>query len=101
MLVAWDMSFHKVLVEVNSVVVLQLVKEDTVKLNAYMLIIHDILRLINQNWEIQLYHRYWEGNRVANFLATLILDMHDNEMKWQHPPVSVRPFVEADSVGVA
>ncbi|KAJ7979933.1 Ribonuclease H [Quillaja saponaria] len=101
LLVAKDNGFRRVMVEADSLVILQLINDDVCQINAYRPIICDIQRLMKMDWEVCMNHTYCEGNRVADFLTNYILDGHECDVIWLYPPALVHPFIEADSAGVA
>lgn len=68
---AWDNGIRKLLVEVDGQYVRGVVTSAGTADNVHAHFIHDIKSMLGRDWSVVIQHIYCEGNRCANFMASL------------------------------
>lgn len=66
---AWNTSFRRIEVELDSQVVLQLLEKDVSLLHPLGALVSCCKQFITHDWAVKLHHTYREGNRIADHLA--------------------------------
>ncbi|CAN1182674.1 Putative ribonuclease H protein At1g65750, partial [Linum perenne] len=66
---AWDHGYRKVELQVDSMTVVELVKNDEISTHQHTLDVLDLQELLRRDWEVNIRHVFKEGNRAADFLA--------------------------------
>lgn len=87
MKLAWDVDFRKVILEIDSKIMLELLEKmppDSPHYNQMM----QIRRFRKQQWECKLQHQWREGNHSADHLANLSINNSDLGGKFLvNPPI--------------
>ena len=60
-----------------------------------------VLMLLNQNWDVKVIHMYREGNRLADKLASMALQVDLGYHEVVVPLVHVTSLLMDDQIGVA
>ncbi|CAN1156116.1 Putative ribonuclease H protein At1g65750 [Linum perenne] len=68
---AWDIGLRKVELQVDSSVVTKLFQEEGIPTHQHSMEVMDFQDLMRREWDIKVRHVYREGNRAADFLASL------------------------------
>ena len=55
---AWNIGIRQLQVDVDSICVIQLVANDSVRPNAYASLIRSIKDMLNRGWQVQIKHAY-------------------------------------------
>ncbi|CAN1126838.1 Putative ribonuclease H protein At1g65750 [Linum perenne] len=71
---AWEHGFRRVMLQVNSLVVTQLIQGIEHPVHQKALEVLNIQKLIRQDWEVKIWHRYREANQAVHFLGCI--DFH-------------------------
>ena len=82
--IAWARGCRKVILELDSMMTIQLINNGTKSINTANRLAKDIKKMLELDWEVHMQHVLHEGNRVANALANidilLPLDLHKFEV---------------------
>jgi len=99
---AWMKGVPRLLVHMDSEVVVNIIKATAYKGQPHYFLIRECQKLIrNTNWKIRLAHCYREANRVADLLANIGVDQASTFVLFDLPPYSVRSLLVDDSHSVA
>ncbi|KAH9804404.1 putative ribonuclease H protein [Citrus sinensis] len=99
--IAWLHGYRRVIVEVDSRCILQLVSNSNPTINEHLSLITAIQELIGRDWLIQMNHIYREANAAADFLATYSLVFPVGLHYFQSPPLNLLTILNNDVSGVA
>ena len=100
--VAWNGGHRKVVVSIDSEVVVSLLKGDIPANSPFIHIIRKCHALINsREWVIKIEHCYREANKVADWLANYGVDMVEKFKFLEAVPVDLRAVLLEDLGGVA
>ncbi|CAN1123096.1 Putative ribonuclease H protein At1g65750, partial [Linum perenne] len=99
--VAWDAGIRKVAVQVDSKAAISLINEPGVPCHQHAGEVVAILKLLQRNWEVTIAHIYKEGNKAADYLASI---GHNLPLGTQSIPVSdcnLGYFLRYDCMGIS
>ncbi|CAN1128972.1 Putative ribonuclease H protein At1g65750 [Linum perenne] len=68
---AWEVGIRKLVARVDSTTVINLINAEEEPSHQHSGEINTLRRLLRQDWEVLLSHTYREGNRAADYLASL------------------------------
>ncbi|CAN1835895.1 Putative ribonuclease H protein At1g65750 [Linum perenne] len=68
---AWEHGFRRVMLQVNSLVVTQLIQGIEHPVHQKAMEVLNIQKLIRQDWEVKIWHRYREANQAVDFLGCI------------------------------
>ncbi|KAL3833945.1 hypothetical protein ACJIZ3_008681 [Penstemon smallii] len=86
---AWERRIEKLEVELDSQVVINLIKNTDLETHALGAIIEDCRRLLRNPWTCVLKHTLRNGNKCADALAKLGYDQSERTRIWDIPPESL------------
>ncbi|WCJ31853.1 Polynucleotidyl transferase ribonuclease H-like superfamily protein [Euphorbia peplus] len=101
LILAWNLGFIKVQVEVDSLLCVDLLHRQSTLSNDLLTLIVGIRTLQQRNWEISISHTYREGNRGADFMANLAATVELGIHFFDRPPMGVHRIIEQDLLGVS
>ena len=99
--IAWSLDFRRIIIELDSKVVVSLMCKLLDRNHPYSNLIGRIHKLLSRAWEVQIIHTYREGNRVANFMASRGHSFPHGLTIFCDPPMDFRVVLAKDSCGVA
>ena len=99
--IAWLYGFRRVIVEVDSKCVLQLVSPSSPIINEHFSLIQAIQELLRRDWFIQVKHIYWEANKATYFLTTYSFSFPLGLHCFQSIPLDMFSILNNDVSGVA
>ncbi|KAK9081324.1 hypothetical protein Syun_031103 [Stephania yunnanensis] len=68
---AWDMGFRQIVLELDNKSVVELLNGEKIPLNQHRHIVSLIRQLLQRRWFIRIVHIHREGNRAADWLASM------------------------------
>ncbi|XP_028776420.1 uncharacterized protein LOC114733180 [Neltuma alba] len=93
-----DMGFEKIEVESDAKQVVDLLVQNKERCR-YIHIFQEIHEMMQGDWQIKINHVFREGNRVADKLAHLSLQIESPRIIWDTPPPEVRSILEEELAG--
>ncbi|KAL4388752.1 hypothetical protein GQ457_09G005630 [Hibiscus cannabinus] len=96
LLVAWSLGLNRIIVEVDSADVINLIHQYKVGEASLALVPH-IVSLIRRSWTIELSHVSREGNRLADCMAKFPYWNDLLRHRFLSPPDSMVPMIETES----
>ncbi|CAN1141919.1 Putative ribonuclease H protein At1g65750 [Linum perenne] len=99
--VAWEVGIRKVAVQVDSKAAISLINEPGVPCQQHAAEVVAILKLLQPDWEVTIAHIYREGNKAADYLASI---GHNLPLGTQSIPVSdcnLGYFLRYDCMGIS
>ena len=101
LLLARDKGFKKIIIFVDSIMVMGMLKGDMDCNARHHTIIQCCKSLMEANdWEVRISHCYREANQVADTLANLGIELTCSFAYFNEPPREVSPSLYADQIGV-
>ncbi|CAL1377728.1 unnamed protein product [Linum trigynum] len=97
---AWRHNCRTLIVETDSQLAIQLVKDRSDPLHPYVALLMAIRRLIAQDWIVNLFHVYREGNRVTDWLSKHSLVYPYGTHELETPPYELLQLLQDDAEGV-
>ncbi|CAI0376418.1 unnamed protein product [Linum tenue] len=70
---AWNLGLLRIIVEIDSQCAVQLLRNQDAPDHPHAAIIHRFQELLHRDWDVTIHHIYREGNKGADFLATMYL----------------------------
>lgn len=92
-------GYAKVLVQVDSAVVVQAITGDQMGSTSGWSLLREIRKLLRLVWEVKVVHVYREANRCADAMAALGATPSQGLIIYENPPESVGRLVLADMMG--
>lgn len=83
---AWQFGIEKVIVEANSAIAINLVKEGCVEVHPSSSLVGKIREMTLRRWHLHFQHTCREGNKVADCLANLAHSLPFGDHVFQSPP---------------
>ncbi|KAG8389157.1 hypothetical protein BUALT_Bualt02G0199900 [Buddleja alternifolia] len=83
--IAWDRRVPRIVAEVDSEVVCNLIKNGDVEVHPLGNIIQDVQILLRNPWRNAFQHTKREDNKVEDFLAKMGHDLHGDFQVWEEP----------------
>ncbi|KAH9666802.1 putative ribonuclease H protein [Citrus sinensis] len=71
LILAWDVGIKRLLVEVDSLCITQIISKQVVVPNVFHALIVAVHELLSRNWQIAITHIYREANSAADFMANM------------------------------
>ena len=99
--IAWERGCKKVILELDSTVVIQLIANGTKTINAANKLVKDIRKMFELDWEVHLQHVLLEGKRAADTLANIGILLPLGLHKFEVAPKDVHKIVLQDVMGVS
>ncbi|KAK0595722.1 hypothetical protein LWI29_009351 [Acer saccharum] len=100
LLLAWNAGFRKVLVESDSLHVVQLMHTASKQNHPCFSIIQSCKNLLLADWDCSITHVFREGNRLADGLAFMGQSMATGIVFFDNPPCEIVSIFEADFNGL-
>lgn len=97
---AWDVGIKRLLVEVDSLGVTQMISKQVVVPNVFHALIIAIRDLLSRNWQISISHIYREANSAADFMANMAHSAPLGLHVYSNPPVGIYSIMSQDLFGV-
>ncbi|XVE63501.1 hypothetical protein DITRI_Ditri07aG0025300 [Diplodiscus trichospermus] len=98
---AWSLGYRKVLLGVDSKLVVDQINDVKTRSMRHMNILSDIKDILARSWEVKVTHIYRECNRAADHLASQAA-LHERGLKTLDAPmVSLQQILRDDYIGVA
>ena len=69
--IAWEKNVRKVILELDSLLVVQIIQGGQKSMNVFHSLVADIQRMLSLNWEVKIFHVMREANRAADCLANI------------------------------
>ncbi|KAL5791917.1 hypothetical protein ACOSP7_000511 [Xanthoceras sorbifolium] len=85
----WKAGFRKILVESDSLILVELLGKDDIENHPLFTIISSCKLLLNKDWDCRVKHMFRECNRLANDLASIGKRMSLGMMVFKAPPANV------------
>ncbi|CAL1373122.1 unnamed protein product [Linum trigynum] len=98
---AWKKGIRFLILESDSQLALDLIKNRTDAAHLHATILGLIRRLLAQGWVVQLAHTYREGNRVADWLSKHSLVYPFGTYELDEPPGDLKKIMQEDLLGVS
>ncbi|KAL5817729.1 hypothetical protein ACOSQ3_026107 [Xanthoceras sorbifolium] len=99
---AWDRGFRRVMVETDSMAVVEVLKKRAAANHPVFGLLNQCHNLLNdENWRCNLVHIFRECNRVADMLSNMGKDMDLGLCFFEEPPQMVMKSFLGDIEGVA
>lgn len=96
---AWDCDIRWLLVEVDSLCVVQLINNYSEMTNEYLLLVRSIKKFMQRSWHIKVNHIYREANFTTNYLVNYAYDLRLGRHNFNSPPNGVNQFFIHDMYG--
>ena len=93
---AWDAGIKRLLVEMDSLCVSQMISKQVVVPNAFYAIAAAIRDLLTRNWKISITHIFREANSTADFMANLAHSVPHELHLFTSPPVGIYSIMLQD-----
>ena len=97
---AWEAGIKRLLVEVDSLCVTQLVSKQVVVPNEFYALVVAIREIISRNWQVSITHIYREANSAADFMANMAHSYPHGLHLFSSPPVGIYSIIVQDLFGV-
>ncbi|KAH9673337.1 reverse transcriptase domain-containing protein [Citrus sinensis] len=97
---AWEAGIKRLLVEVDSLCVTQLVSKQVVVPNEFYALVVAIREIISRNWQVSITHIYREANSAADFMANMAHSYPHGLHLFSSPPVGIYSIIVQDLYGV-
>ena len=97
---AWDVGIKRLLVEVDSLGVTQMISKQVVVPNVFHALIIAIRDLLSRNWQISISHIYREANSAADFMANMAHSAPLGLHVYSNPHVGIYSIMSQDLFGV-
>ena len=98
---AWDRRYQRVILELDSAVVVKWLVERNVHINSHYSLLKDIFRLLDLDWEVKVCHTLREGNRGADALANIGINFPIGLHLFENAPPEVHEIILQDVAGVS
>ncbi|CAL1375198.1 unnamed protein product [Linum trigynum] len=96
---AWRLGYRKVVAQVDSMVIIQLIKEAR-NCHPHFTLINEVRGLLGRDWEVDLQHVFREGNVVADYLASLGHGLPPGDHIIELPCSRLSHLLYFDTIGV-
>lgn len=90
---AWEAGIKRLLVEVDSLCVTQLISKQVVVPNEFYALVAAVRQFISRNWQISITHIYREANSVADFMANMAHAYPHGLHLFSNPPVGIYSII--------
>ncbi|GAU35983.1 hypothetical protein TSUD_207870 [Trifolium subterraneum] len=97
---AYDKGFKKIVLHVDSNVVVQTLQSDRDGSVVGWRLIQEIQRLLVMDWEVRICHSYRESNACVDALANLGCDHEPGMRVYEQCPTSLSSLLLADVMGI-
>ncbi|KAL9437050.1 hypothetical protein AB3S75_022984 [Citrus x aurantiifolia] len=97
---AWDVGIKRLLVEVDSLGVTQMISKQAVVPNVFHALIVAIRDLLSRNWQTSISHVYREANSAADFMANMAHSAPLGLHVFSNPLVGIYSIMSQDLFGV-
>ncbi|KAF7805662.1 aspartic proteinase-like protein 2 [Senna tora] len=95
----WSKGFRRVVIESDSEVALDLIKNGVDQSHHVSGLVHQIRSLINQNWDAELVHVFREANHAADFMAKLSHSLPNGLHVFERPQAGLGKILANDLYG--
>ncbi|WCJ29423.1 LINE-1 retrotransposable element ORF2 protein [Euphorbia peplus] len=96
---AWKKGYRRVIVEIDSLIVLKLVMDGERVFHRYYWLIEGCKLFLKHDWEIKMQHQFREGNRAADWLANFAGASDLGHHEFDAPPAGLQFLLAADITG--
>ncbi|KAL9419174.1 hypothetical protein AB3S75_037017 [Citrus x aurantiifolia] len=100
LLLAWEAGIKRLLAEVDSLCVTQLISKQVVVPNEFYALVGAIREIISRNWQVVITHIYREANSAADFMANTAHSYPQGLHLFSSPPVGIFSIIVQDLLGV-
>ncbi|KAL9436228.1 hypothetical protein AB3S75_022309 [Citrus x aurantiifolia] len=100
LILAWDVGIKRLLVEVDSLCVTQMIAKQVVVPNVFHALIVAVQELLSRNWQIAITHIYREANSTADFMANMAHSAPLGLQVFSDPPMGIYSIISQDLFGV-
>ncbi|KAL9426013.1 hypothetical protein AB3S75_032894 [Citrus x aurantiifolia] len=97
---AWQRGFRRILVEVDSKAVTQILENPTTPVNEHHSLILAIRELLSRDWVVKVNHIYREANIAVDFLASFSLSFPLGVQLLTVAPLNLQSILNNDMSGV-
>lgn len=98
--VAWEHGVRKVVCEVDSKFVFDLLHEQGMIANDYFNLVWLIRDLLAKEWGVEIRHVYREGNRSTDYMATLAATLSVGVHLYEMPTQGMLDIITQDAAGI-
>ena len=98
---AWNHGFHNLILECDSTLAIHLVTKGCNSHHPYSHMVEKILELLNQDWNVRVFHLVKEGNRIVDQLANLGHSKSIGLHVLDSPPSCCGAMLNEDACGVS
>ena len=96
---AWDLGFKKIELKSDSRCAIVLLQQNGTSKHKHSHLVHAILSLLQQKWEVKLIHIYRESNFVADFMANYARELIIGSHRFKQPPLGLSMWLDYDRLG--
>lgn len=96
--IAWSMGFKNVWMEMDSKVVVEMVRRGCASCRPYFALVNEARFLLQKDWSVKVSHAYREANFVADWLAGWAIKCKFSSV-FSCPPSGCSHLVVADMAG--
>ncbi|CAL1380493.1 unnamed protein product [Linum trigynum] len=96
----WNKGYKTIIIESDSQLAIQLVKNRSDPLHPYAALLSTIRRKISLDWVVNLVHTYRKGNRVADWLSKYSLVYPYDMYELEKPPQEALHILQDDQRGI-
>ncbi|KAL9438890.1 hypothetical protein AB3S75_024539 [Citrus x aurantiifolia] len=98
--IAWEAGIKRLLVEVDSLCVIQMISKQVIVPNEFYALVAAVRKLAGRNWQISIIHIYREANSAADFMANMVHSLHHGIYLFSSPPMGIYSIIAQDLFGV-
>ncbi|CAN1121936.1 Putative ribonuclease H protein At1g65750 [Linum perenne] len=98
---SWDAGFRKVILQLDSQAAINLLTTEDVTRTLHALEAASFKELQNRNWEVVIRHTYREGNKAADFLASMGYGYPFGSHNFPTSDCNLGYFLRYDCAGIA
>ena len=93
---AWDVGIKRLLVEVDSLCITQMISKQMVVPNAFSALLTAVRELLSRNWHTAITHIYREANSAADFMANMAHSAPLGLHVFPNPPMGIYSIISQD-----
>ena len=101
LILAWDVGIKRLLVEVDSLCISQMIAKQEVVPNVFYALVAAMRELLSRNWQVSLTHIFRKANLATYFMANMTHSTPPGLHLFTSPPVGIYSIILQDIFGVA
>ena len=99
--IAWEKDYKRLILEMDSLLVINMIIKKHKQVNKYLSLLMDIFRLLDLQWDVRVQHTLREDNRGADAMANLGIQMALGGHKFDRASYDIHKIVVQDNIGVS